>query len=328
MELVRIPPPRSPKLLDRVREALRVRHRSPRTEAAYVLWIRRFIVFHGKRHPEEMGEREVSEFLSHLAIERHVSPPTQNQALCAILFLYREVLERDLEWVGDVVRATASKRLPVVLTRAEVRAVLTALDGVPRLMAMLLYGGGLRLFECCRLRVKDVELERREIVVRSGKGDRDRLTVLPATAVEPLNAHFERRRRAHAAELARGAGRTSLPHALAKKYPNASREWPWQYVFPASRDSVDPASGESVRHHIHETVLQREVRAAVRAARIAKPATCHTLRHSFATHLLEDGYDIRTVQELLGHRDVSTTMIYTHILNRGGRGVRSPADGL
>jgi integron integrase len=328
MELRPLSSAASPRLLDRVREALRVRHRSRRTESAYLLWIRRFILFHGKRHPDEMGEREVSEFLSHLAIDRHVSPPTQNQALCAILFLYREVLRRELEWVGDVVRATAPKRLPVVLTRSEVRAVLGKLDGVPWLMATLLYGAGLRLLECCRLRVKDLDFERREIVVRSGKGDRDRITVLPAAASEPLREHLERRRKRHLVDVATGGGRTSLPHAIAKKYPNADREWPWQYVFPASRDCFDPRSGNMVRHHLHESVLQREVRAAVRAAGIAKPASCHTFRHSFATHLLEDGYDIRTIQELLGHRDVSTTMIYTHVLNRGGRGVRSPADRL
>ena len=275
-----------------------------------------------------MGEREVSSFLSHLATERRVSASTQNQALSALLFLYRNVLGRKLDWLNEVVRAKTAKRVPVVLTRDEVRAVISALEGEPRMVATLLYGSGLRLLEALRLRVKDLDFARGEIVVCAGKGDRDRRTMLPRGAARTLEAHLERVRTIHDADVANGAGWVELPHALSRKYPNAGREWAWQWAFPATRHYFHRETGQSRRHHLHETVMQRAVRIAVLKARIAKPASCHTFRHSFATHLLEDGYDIRTVQELLGHKDVSTTMIYTHVLNRGGRGVVSPADRL
>jgi integron integrase len=317
-----------PRLLDQVRAAIRTRHYSYRTEEAYVGWIRRFILFHQKRHPAEMGKAEISQFLTSLAVDRKVAASTQNQALAALLFLYQDVLGRDPGWLDDVVRAKRARRLPVVLTGQEVGALLAELSGVPWIMAMLLYGSGLRLMECLRLRVKDVDLARRELVVREGKGDRDRITMLPEAIVDPLKRHMDLVRRIHERDLQAGFGRIALPAALARKYPNADREWGWQWVFPASTISADPRTGERRRHHLHETVPQRAIRAARRVAGIAKPAGPHTLRHCFATHLLEAGYDIRTVQELLGHRDVSTTMIYTHVLNRGGRGVQSPADRL
>ncbi len=317
-----------PKLLDRVRAAIRTRHYSRRTEEAYVLWIRRFILHHGKRHPLEMGEVEVSAFLTSLAVRQHVSASTQNQALSAILFLYKDVLNRPLAWLDGIVRAKRTARMPVVLSREEVKAVLGQLDGVPWLMASLLYGAGLRLLECARLRVKDVDFLRNQILVRGGKGDKDRVTMLPASVKEPLLRHLQAVRRQHEADLERGAGWVELPGAIRRKYPNAGRTWAWQWVFPATRHYRDRETGEIRRHHLHESVLQRAVHLAVLKAGISKPASCHTLRHSFATHLLEDGYDIRTVQELLGHRDVSTTMIYTHVLNRGARGVLSPADRL
>jgi len=316
------------RLLDRVRDAIRARHYSPRTAEAYLLWIRRFILFHGKRHPTEMGETEVARFVSHLAVRGRVSASTQNQALSAILFLYQAVLDRKLEWLDGIVRAKTPARLPVVLSRDEVRAVIERLDGVPWIMAGLLYGAGLRLLECVRLRVKDVDFGRREIVVREGKGGRDRRTMLPAGLEPRLRDHLEVVRRQHAEDLRRGAGWVELPSALERKYPNAGRDWAWQWVFPATRTYVEPTTKRRRRHHLHESVLQREVKVAVIRTGIAKPASCHTFRHSFATHLLEDGHDIRTVQELLGHRDVRTTMIYTHVLNRGGRGVLSPADRL
>jgi integron integrase len=326
--LVRERPAEAPRLLDRVRAALQVRRYSRRSEEAYVGWIRRFVLFHGKRHPADMGEREITAFLSHLAVTRRVSASTQNQALSALLFLYQHVLGRELEWLDGVVRAKAPGRLPVVLTRDEVRAVLDRLEGAPRLVATLLYGSGLRLLEGLTLRVKDLDLARGEITVREGKGGRDRRTMLPRGVVPTLERHLECVRALHASDLARDAGWVETPQALDRKYPNAGREWPWQWVFPATRTYVHPATRQVRRHHLHETVLQRAVRTAVLAAGLSKRATCHTFRHSFATHLLEDGYDIRTVQELLGHRDVSTTMIYTHVLNRGGRGVVSPADRL
>ena len=322
------PADRPPRLLDRLRHALRLRHYSRRTEDAYVLWARRFILFHGKRHPRELGPAEVERFLTHLATQRNVSASTQNQALSALLFLYRDVLEVELPWMDGVVRAKPRGRLPVVLTREEVRRIVANLEGTPRLIALILYGSGLRLLEACRLRVKDVDFQRNEIVVRAGKGDRDRRTMLPKAAKDLLAAHLVEMKRQHERDLARDAGWVELPHALDRKYPNAGREWPWQWVFPATRHYRHTESGRLRRHHFHETAVQRAVRDAVKAAGLTKPASCHTFRHSFATHLLEDGYDIRTIQELLGHRDVATTMIYTHVLNQGGRGVRSPADGL
>jgi integron integrase len=323
---VRESSPRPPKLLDRVREAIRLRHGSRSTEKSYVGWIRRYILFHGKRHPAEMGAPEVTQFLSSLAVEGRVAASTQNQALGALLFLYRHVLHQELPWLDDIVRAKRPKRLPVVLSRDEVRAVIGELRGTQRLMATLLYGSGLRLLECCRLRVQDIDFAANQIIVRDGKGAKDRATVLPSIVKAALNEQLKEVKRQHDTDLARGAGWVELPWALARKYPNAGHEWPWQWVFPATRFYVDRATGQRRRHHLHETVLQRAVTEAVRRLRLGKRATPHTLRHSFATHLLEDGRDIRTVQELLGHNDVSTTMIYTHVLNQGPAGVTSPAD--
>jgi len=318
--------PSPPRLLDQVRAAIRTRHYSRKTEQAYVHWIRRYIVFHGKQHPSALGEPAIARFLSNLATEGRVSASTQNQALSALLFLYREVLGRALDYVEGVVRAKTVRKLPVVLTKAEARLLLERLDGVPRLMATLLYGSGLRLMECCRLRVKDVDFATKQILVRGGKGNKDRHTVLPEGLATPLFRHLQRVRNQHDAEVRRGLGSVSLPDALERKYPNAGKELGWQWVFPASRHYVDRVTGARRKHHLHESVLQRAVRDARLKAGIVKPATCHSLRHSFATHLLEDGYDIRTIQELLGHRDVSTTQIYCHVLNRGGKGVRSPFD--
>jgi integron integrase len=318
--------PPKPRLLDRVRAALRARHLSGRTEDAYVAWIKRYIFFHDKRHPADMGAAEVTAFLSALAVDGGVAASTQNQALSALLFLYRDVLAVDLPWLDGIVRAKRPQRLPVVLTRDEVRAVLQRLGGAPRLMAGLLYGAGLRVLECCRLRVQDVDFSTKQIVVRGGKGDKDRVTMLPGVAKADLARHLAVIRVRHADDLAVGAGWVELPTALHRKYPHAGREWVWQWVFPATRIYLDRVTGQRRRHHLHETVLQRAVKDAVRRAGLAKRASPHTLRHSFATHLLEDGHDIRTVQELLGHRDVSTTMIYTHVLNRGPAAVRSPAD--
>ena len=318
--------PNPPRLLDSVRAAIRLRHYSPRTEKAYAGWIKRFILFHGKRHPSEMGESEISRFLSHLAVAGKVSASTQNQALSALLFLYRDVLGRELPWMDGIVRAKGPQRLPVVLARDEVAALLRGMSGVELLMASLLYGGGLRLLECCRLRVKDADLARCEITVRDGKGGKDRVTMLPTRLVATLSARLERVKVQHERDLANGLGSVEVPAALDRKYPRAAFEWGWQWVFPAMRSYVDPEGGRRRRHHLHESVLQKAVREAAIRARLPRHATCHSLRHSFATHLLENGYDIRTIQELLGHRDVSTTMIYTHVLNRGGRGVRSPLD--
>jgi len=314
------------KLLDRVREAIRVRHYSPRTEESYIGWLKRFIVFHGTRHPDEMGESEIEEFLTHLATQGKVSASTQNQALAAILFLYRNVLERALNWIEPAVRAKRPERLPVVLTRQEVRDVLGLVNGVPRLVLSLLYGSGLRLMEALCLRIKDLDFERNEILIRDGKGRKDRVTMLPRTSNESIQKHLAQVRCVYELDLREHAGRVILPDALVRKYPNADREWGWQYVFPASSRFFDRTAGIERRHHVHETVIQKAMKEAVRRSGIAKPATCHSLRHSFATHLLESGYDIRTVQELLGHRDVSTTMIYTHVLNKGGHGVQSPVD--
>jgi integron integrase len=319
-------PGRQPRLLDRMRGRMRRLGLSIRTEEAYVGWVRRFILANGKRHPRDMGAREVERFLTGLATHGHVSASTQKQALSALLFLYREVLQQELPWVDNVRRAKRPRRLPVVLTRDEVAALLAGLQGTPWLMASLLYGAGLRLMECVRLRVQDVDFARREIMVRRGKGNKDRRTTLPAMAIEALQNQMAEARLVHRRDLDAGFGAVWLPDALARKYPGAAREWAWQYVFPASARSIDPRSGETRRHHVDETVLQRAVKHAVRVAGIDKPATCHTLRHSFATHLLEAGYDIRTIQELLGHKDVATTQIYTHVLNRGGHGVLSPLD--
>ena len=315
-----------PRLLEQVREAILLRHYSIRTEQAYTDWIKRFILFHGKRHPREMGAAEVERFLTHLAEEGRVAASTQNQALSALLFLYREVLKVDLPWLGEMTRAKRPGRLPVVLTVEEVRRVLARIDGQQGLMADLLYGAGLRLLECVRLRVKDLDFEMRQITVRDGKGEKDRMTMLPQSVLEPLRAHLEKVKVLHAHDLEEGFGEVYLPYALDRKYPDASREWGWQYAFPAAGRSVDPRSGKERRHHVDEQTLQRAMKKAVRAAGLTKPASCHTLRHSFATHLLQSGYDIRTVQELLGHQDVATTMIYTHVLNRGGSGVISPLD--
>jgi integron integrase len=317
-----------PKLLDSVRDKIRLKHYSIRTEQAYVDWVRRFILFHGKRHPKEMGAAEVEAFLTHLAVRGKVAASTQNQARSALLFLYKEVLGQQLPWLDDVEQAKRPQRLPVVLTHAEVKAVLDRLSGTHRLMANLLYGTGVRLMEGMRLRVKDIDFERREILVRDGKGGKDRVAPLPLTLVEPLRSHLARVRSLHEEDLHAGYGAVYLPDALERKYPNANREWGWQYVFPSRQLSVDPRSGVTRRHHADEKGVQRAIKQAVRDAGLAKPATPHTLRHSFATHLLMAGYDIRTVQELLGHQDVSTTMIYTHVLNRGGKGVVSPLDAI
>ncbi len=320
--------PAAPKLLDQVRARIRVKHYSIRTENQYVLWIKRFILFHGKRHPRELGAAAVEAFLSDLAVNGRVAAATQSQALSALLFLYREVLEITLPWLDGVTRAKPSRHLPVVLTPAEVRAVLDRMDGTYGLMARLLYGTGMRLMECVRLRVKDVDFGRNEILIRDGKGAKDRVTMLPAALAGPLADHLARRRVIYADDLRDGKAAVWLPDALEKKYPNAPTEWGWQFVFCSGSHSTDPRSGRVRRHHIDEKLLQRAMKKAVTAAHLTKPATPHTLRHSFATHLLEGGSDIRTVQDLLGHADVSTTMIYTHVLNKGGRGVTSPLDRL
>ncbi|MBI5596271.1 MAG: integron integrase [Elusimicrobia bacterium] len=326
--ILQAPPTPEPAAIARLRTALRLKHYSRKTEDAYVGWARRFLAAEGEARLPDMGPEEVGRFLSRLAEEDGVSASTQNQALNALLFLFREVVGKDIGLLEGVVRAKRPRRLPVVLSREEVVAIVSKLDGTPRLMSMLLYGAGLRLMECCTLRVKDIDFDQRQVVIRGGKGDKDRYTMLPTAVVEPLRAHLARVREQHQKDLARGLGLVELPGALAKKYPNAMREWGWQWVFPATSHYIDRETGEHRRHHLHETVLQRAFKEARLKAGVSKPAGCHTLRHSFATHLMEDGYDIRTVQELLGHKDVSTTMIYTHVLNRGGRGVLSPADKL
>ncbi len=318
--------PAGPRLFDEIRRRLRVKHYSLRTEQAYLYWIRRYIKAHAPRHPRELGGVHVERFLSDLAQRHRVAASTQNQALAALLFLYREVLALDLPWMENVVRAKRAPRLPVVLSRAQTIALLNALSGREALMAGLLYGSGLRLMECLRLRIKDVDLFRNEITVREGKGGKDRKTVLPERLRAALQAQLDLARVLHAHDLDSGFGAVSLPHSLARKYRNAEKELGWQYVFPASRRAVDPLDGREKRHHLDESVLQRAVRAAARRAGIDKPVSPHTLRHCFATHLLENGADIRTVQELLGHKDVATTQIYTHVLNRGGGGVLSPLD--
>jgi len=317
-----------PQILDRLREALRCRHYSRRTEQAYRHWVNRFVFFHHMRPPVEMAEPEINAFLTHLAIKERVSASTQTQALSAILFLYRHVLGREIGTLEGLIRARKPRRLPVVMTREEIRAVIDELKGEYRVMAGLMYGAGLRLMECLRLRVQEVDFGANQITVRDGKGGKDRITLLPQTVKGPLQEHLKRVRTIHERDLQEGWGRVYLPDALARKYPNAAADWRWQYVFPAEHRWVNQQTGEQGRHHVHESAVQRAVKDAVRKAGIAKHATCHTFRHSFATHVLEDGYDIRTIQELLGHNDVKTTMIYTHVLNRGGRGVRSPLDSL
>lgn len=320
--------PEKPRLLDLLRTRIRLKHYSLRTENTYTEWAKRYILFHNKRHPAEMGKEEVEAFLSHLAVKHNVSASTQNQAKAALLFLYREVLETELPWLDDVEQAKKPQRLPVVLTVNEVQALLSRLPGTHALMGRLMYGTGMRLMETVRLRVKDVDFERREIIVREGKGAKDRITMLPQAVAAPLRDHLAVVKRLHDEDLRAGFGEVHLPHALGKKYPNAGREWGWQYIFPSKQLSADPRTGVTRRHHADEKGIQRAIRQAVRDADLAKPATPHTLRHSFATHLLQSGYDIRTVQELLGHKDVQTTMIYTHVLNRGGKGVESPLDRL
>ena len=315
-----------PMLLDQVRSAIRLRHYSIRTEEAYVNVIRRFILYHRKRHPTEMGVDEIRQYLSHLATDENVAASTQNVALAALLFLYREVLQLDLPLIEGVERAKRPQRIPVVLTVEEVKRVLVQMSGTHHLMASLLYGAGLRLMECVRLRVKDLDFDYRQLIVRDGKGEKDRRTILPQPLMEPLRHHLARVRLQHEEDMRLGCGRIYLPYALERKYPRAASEWVWQYVFPAAKLSVDPRTGEQRRHHASEDRLQKAVKRAIQEAGVNKRASCHTLRHSFATHLLEDGYDIRTIQELLGHADISTTMIYTHVLNRGGKGVRSPLE--
>jgi len=307
---------------------IRTRHYSRRTEQAYWYWIRYYILFHKKRHPAEMGAAEVTAFLSWLATERNVAAATQNQALSALLFLYKNVLGQDLPWLNDVVRAQRPVRIPVVLTEAEVRRLLDQLDSGLRIMAGLLYGAGLRQIECLSLRVKDVDFAYRQILVRDGKGAKDRVTMLPENLIQPLQRHLGKVAGLHQGDLKAGYGEVRLPYALARKYPRAGRAWGWQFMFPSGNRSADPDGGVIRRHHVHPDTLGRAVKRASQAAGIVKSVSCHTLRHSFATHLLERGYDIRTVQELLGHSDVSTTMIYTHVMNKGARGVKSPLDRL
>ncbi len=317
-----------PKLVDQICLALRSRHYSRRTESAYCHWVKRFIYFHNIRHPAEMAEPEINAFLTHLAVKGKVSASTQNQALSALLFLYRHVLNREIGDLDEVIRARRPRRLPVVMTREETKAVISQIEGTKWIAACLMYGAGLRLLECLRLRVQDIDFSANQITVRDGKGNKDRLTMLPEAVKGPLSQHLERVREVHKRDLAEGYGRVQMPYALERKYPGAAAEWRWQFVFPQDRRWINPKTGEQGRHHFHESIIQKAMRVAVRKTGITKRATCHTLRHSFATHLLEDGYDIRTVQELLGHKDVKTTMVYTHVLNRGGKGVRSPMDKL
>ena len=320
------PPGKRKKLLDQTRDLLRLKHYSLRTEQSYCAWIIRFIRFHGLRHPSEMGAEEVAQFLTHLARVGNVAASTQNQALSAVLFLYQQVLKQEVGWIEQVERAKKPKRVPVVLTRDEVHKIFEHIQGTHRLMAGLLYGSGLRLMECVRLRVKDVDFAYARITVRDAKGGKDRVTMLPVNLAAPLERHLQRVKMLHEQDLEEGLGQVYLPHALDRKYPGAGRSWPWQFVFPSARISIDPRTRTRRRHHIHENLLQTAMKRAVRDSALSKPASCHTLRHSFATHLLENGYDIRTVQELLGHKDVSTTMIYTHVLNKPGLGVKSPLD--
>ena len=315
-----------PGLLAVAREKMRTRHLALRTEHAYLQWLRRYLVFHGRRHPRDLGAPEVEQFLTHLAVHRKVSAATQNQALQALLFLYRHVLQIELPWLDNITRASHPRRRPVVLSRAEVRSLLSQLQGAPWLVANLLYGSGLRLMEALRLRVKDLALERGELIVREAKGGKDRVTVLPAVLDAPLRGHLTRLRAWYEEERRRARPGVSVPFALARKYPQAATRWGWQYLFPSADLCRDPYSGQPVRHHLHEKTIQRAVQGAVRKAGISQPASSHTLRHSFATHLLEDGYDVRTVQELLGHADLKTTMVYLHVMGKGAHGVRSPLD--
>lgn len=317
-----------PKLMDQLRAALRSRHYSRRTEQTYCHWVRRYIFFHNVRHPAEMAELEINAFLTHLAVKEKVSASTQNQALCALLFLYRHVLQREIGDIGEVIRARKPKRLPVVLTRDEVKSVLKHLTGDKWLMASLMYGAGLRLMECLRLRVQDLDFFRNEIFIRDGKGAKDRITMMPESIRVPLQEHLKYVKKIHEKDLTEGWGRVQMPGALERKFPNASKQWRWQWVFPQENRWKNPTSEEQGRHHVHESILQKAVARAATKACLVKRATCHSFRHSFATQLLENGYDIRTVQELLGHKDVKTTMIYTHVLNRGGKGVKSPMDDL
>ncbi|MBL8078403.1 MAG: integron integrase [Anaerolineales bacterium] len=315
------------KLLDQYRDTLRAKHYSRRTEETYLKWVRQYIRFHKMRHPREMGGPEISAFITHLAVEKHVAASTQNQALSAVLFLYRSVLNLPLdETTLQFVRPSKPKRVPTVLSKSEAKAVLDKMDGIYRIMGQLMYGSGLRLMECVRLRVKDLDFANRQIIVREGKGEDDRVTPFPDSLLEPLRLHLKSVKAIHEKDLHSGHGAVYLPYALSAKYPNANREFAWQYVFPAADLSVDPASGITRRHHLHENNLQKAVKQAAKLAKIDKPVSPHTFRHSFATHLLQNGYDIRTVQELLGHKDVKTTMIYTHVLQRGGLAVKSPLD--
>jgi integron integrase len=319
---------RNPRLLDQVRNVIRCKHYSIRTESSYIDWIKRYIYFHNKQHPQNLDEKHISSFLTHLAVEKRVASSTQNQALCALVFLYRHVLNKEIGDFDNLVRAKRPQKLPVVFTRDEVRCVLLQLQGVNWLMGQVLYGSGLRVMECVRLRVKDIDFGYGQIVVRNGKGKKDRVTMLPQIIVDEMQRHLLKVKTIHDRDLKAGCGAVYLPYALEKKYKNANRSWAWQYVFPAARRSMDPRAGVERRHHLSESVPQRAVKHAIRRSGITKAGSCHSLRHSFATHLLEEGYDIRTVQELLGHKDVSTTMIYTHVLNRGGKGVQSPGDTL
>jgi integron integrase len=321
-------PAQKPKLLDRFREALRSRHYSRRTEETYCHWVKRFIYFHNVRHPIDMAEPEINAYLTHLAVKEKISASTQNQALSALLFLYRHVLDRKVGDLGEVIRARKPRHVPVVMTREETRAVMSHLKGDKWLMASLMYGAGLRLMECLRLRIQDVDFARNEVTVRDGKGAKDRVTMLPASVKMPLQKHLQTAKQIHEKDLTDGWGRVQMPYALDRKYPNASADWRWQWVFPQESRWRNRETGEQGRHHVHESIVQKAVKEAVVKAGLVKHVSCHTFRHSFATHLLQDGYDIRTIQELLGHKDVSTTMIYTHVLNRGGQGVRSPADSL
>ena len=323
---MQLPSPRPKKLLNQVRDAIRAKHYSYRTEETYVQWIRRYILFHNKRHPKDMGVPEIEGFLTHLAVNEHVAAATQNQALSALLFLYRQVLCQPLDERIEAIRAKKSRKLPTVLTPEEVRTVIQSMSGVHRLIVQILYGSGLRLREAMQLRIKDLDFSQQQIIVRDAKGNYSRVTMLPTRLALPLQEHSQGVKRLYHQDLEQGYGSVILPFALAKKYPNANRQWIWQFVFPSSKRCRDPRSGAIVRYHLHESGLQKAIKRAVRSAGLQKRVGCHTFRHSFATHLLQNGYDIRTIQELLGHKDVKTTMIYTHVLNRGGRGVRSPLD--